>query len=671
MPRHYGRMRVPGSIIWATDLVERRDKRSGGKGKPSVTSYSYSASFAVALASRPITGIGRIWADGNLLRGAVGDLKAGGTMRLHTGERDQKPDPLIAAAEGAGRCPGFRGIAYAVFEDLKLGDFGNRIPALSFEVFGDEGGFTLQDVVGEVLEDVDATLNLPELAGISCEGPLAEVLAQLEPVYPMDCDACGDLLTIARARLSGVIALPEPAISVADGDFGGSEGHSRKRAPFAADAPEALRYYDVERDYQPGVQRAAGRPRPGQQRSIELPAALAAAGARALAEKAARRATWARETLSWRTSELDPAVAPGAIVTVPGETGRWRIVSWEWRSSGVELALQRVPPAEYVTAAATDPGRANPAADLATAPTALIAFELPWDGSGSGDTAALFAAVSSSGSGWTGAALYVDQGDGGLESLGTSGRSRSIAGFALAALAPSPPHLFDRSTQLFVELLAAEMVLPVATTRQLAMGANRALLGGELIQFAQAVPLGGRQWQLGGLLRGRAGTADAIEGHFAGEAFVLLDGTPLALDAAIVGASPTATIAAIGLGDSDPVVSAISCRGATLRPVSPVHPKSTPTAAGELMMSWTRRARGGWIWNDGVDTPLHEQSEAYQVSYGPPSAPLAIWQTFEPRLTLDAAALATLSAALPGGSFHVRQRGSYALSPALRLATLT
>ena len=215
------------------------------------------------------------------------------------------------------------------------------------------------------------------------------------------------------------------------------------------------------------------------------------------------------------------------------------------------------------------------------------------------------------------------------------------------------------------------MVLPVATTRQLAMGANRALLGGELIQFAQAVPLGGRQWQLGGLLRGRAGTEDAIEGHFAGEAFVLLDGTPLALDAAIVGASPTATIAAIGLGDSDPVVSAISCRGATLRPVSPVHPKSTPTAAGELMMSWTRRARGGWIWNDGVDTPLHEQSEAYQVSYGPPSAPLAIWQTFEPRLTLDAAALATLSAALPGGSFHVRQRGSYALSPALRLATLT
>ena len=52
--------------------------QGGGKGKPKVTTYSYTASFAVALASRPIAGIGRIWADGNLLRGAAGDLKTGG-----------------------------------------------------------------------------------------------------------------------------------------------------------------------------------------------------------------------------------------------------------------------------------------------------------------------------------------------------------------------------------------------------------------------------------------------------------------------------------------------------------------------------------------------------------------------------------------------------------------
>lgn len=137
--RQFGRMRVGGTIIWATDLVEHRETQGGGKGRPSVTSYSYSASFAVALSSRPLSGIGRIWADGNLLRGAAGDLKTGGTLRIYPGTGDQQPDPLLTAAEAPGGCPAYRGLAYVVFEDLQLGDFGNRIPALTFEVFADDG----------------------------------------------------------------------------------------------------------------------------------------------------------------------------------------------------------------------------------------------------------------------------------------------------------------------------------------------------------------------------------------------------------------------------------------------------------------------------------------------------------------------------------------------------
>ena len=47
--RHHGRMRAAGTIIWATDLVEHKDKKGGKKGQPSYTSYSYTTSFAVAL----------------------------------------------------------------------------------------------------------------------------------------------------------------------------------------------------------------------------------------------------------------------------------------------------------------------------------------------------------------------------------------------------------------------------------------------------------------------------------------------------------------------------------------------------------------------------------------------------------------------------------------------
>ena len=70
IPRHFGTMRAAGSIVWATDLVESSERSGGGKGRPATTTYSYSASFAVALSSRPIRRLGRIWADGKLLRGA-------------------------------------------------------------------------------------------------------------------------------------------------------------------------------------------------------------------------------------------------------------------------------------------------------------------------------------------------------------------------------------------------------------------------------------------------------------------------------------------------------------------------------------------------------------------------------------------------------------------------
>ena len=57
IPRIFGRMRVAGTVVWATDLKETRNREGGGKGQPSTTIYSYSACFAVALSSRRIQGI--------------------------------------------------------------------------------------------------------------------------------------------------------------------------------------------------------------------------------------------------------------------------------------------------------------------------------------------------------------------------------------------------------------------------------------------------------------------------------------------------------------------------------------------------------------------------------------------------------------------------------------
>lgn len=135
IPRLYGRARLAGQVIWATNYKEhvRRQTSGGGKGgggsSVTVTEYSYSVSFAVGLCEDAVTRIGRIWADGKPLS------LAGLTWRLHSGDEDQPPDPLIEAVEGADAAPAYRGTAYIVFENMDVTPFGNRIPQLSFEVF--------------------------------------------------------------------------------------------------------------------------------------------------------------------------------------------------------------------------------------------------------------------------------------------------------------------------------------------------------------------------------------------------------------------------------------------------------------------------------------------------------------------------------------------------------
>lgn len=396
IPRLFGRMRVPGTIVWSTDLVEHSHRQGGGKGRPSTNSYSYTVSFAVALSSRPILRLGRVWADGNLLRGAAGDLKAAGGMRVYLGRRDQPVDPLIAAAETHAGSPAYRGLAYVVFEDLDLTDFFNRIPALTFEVFADDTGFTLHDLVAPEIERIDADLPLTELAGLACEGSLVETLRLLDPLYPMTCDA-GDRLALGGARAGQApIGLGDPAIAVKDGEFGGASGFSRKRAPLPAVPPGALRYYDVDRDYLAGVQRAFGQAAPGAQQTIELPASMSASNARGLIEQLARRGDWSRDTLAWRGAELDPRVSPGSLVTTAEVPGTWRVDAWEWNENGTQLNLSRAAPTSFDLAASVpvDPGRTAATPDSATPATILDAFELPWNGIGSGDTPALFAAAS-------------------------------------------------------------------------------------------------------------------------------------------------------------------------------------------------------------------------------------------------------------------------------------
>jgi hypothetical protein len=127
----YGRMRVGGHVIWATEFKEEltvtQEPASGGSTR-TTHNYSYTISLAIALCEGEITGVHRAWADG------VEIPLRDHTIRVYPGTETQMPDPLMEAIEGAGQVPAYRGTAYIVIENLELARFGNRIPQFSFEV---------------------------------------------------------------------------------------------------------------------------------------------------------------------------------------------------------------------------------------------------------------------------------------------------------------------------------------------------------------------------------------------------------------------------------------------------------------------------------------------------------------------------------------------------------
>lgn len=128
LPRIYGAARIGGTLIWATRFKETRSTRRQGKLGPKVTEYSYYGNAAFALCEGEIAGIRRVWADGREVdREAI-------ELRVHTGAEDQAVDPLIAAKQGTGNAPAYRGVAYVVVENLDIGEYGNRIPQMQFEV---------------------------------------------------------------------------------------------------------------------------------------------------------------------------------------------------------------------------------------------------------------------------------------------------------------------------------------------------------------------------------------------------------------------------------------------------------------------------------------------------------------------------------------------------------
>jgi hypothetical protein len=631
-PLTYGTVRIAGNIIWSNGLIERRSEQTQGGKSGSVTtaSYSYFASFAVALAGREVADVKRVWADGKLLRTQDGTMLPGGQMRLYRGSEDQMPDALIEAAVGLDYAPAHRGAAYVVFDELPLADFANRIPNLTFEITAETNQSTTR--LDIIVEDILARCNIrrrevaKELASlqgfvISREASGRSIIEALAPLQALSLSDNAGILAVTPVVHDAAVHVFNAGLLGADtaSREADQSADERKLDP-ASNLPDEIqvRYADPLRDYQINLQRARRMTARTQIRqTIDLPAVLGADRAKQMAEQLLAKVWRERQKRHIRLSMAHVAVRPGETIRFSDRLyGYWLVQSAALEDGGVSIGLVPLSRADLASIAVADSGgipNQNPAPH---GPSLGYLLDVPPIENALPTAARLFAVAAGPSSGWRRTSLWLSTDQG--QSYGPAATLSRATVMGSTTLPPGVaiPGIWDERSSIEVELLNADMQLLSRPEAAVLAGGNLALVGKELLHFRFATALSGQRYRLRGLLRGIRGTEDYIGDHALNEPFVLLDPLPdvftvpplAAVDQLLASKSLSP-----GQGLGDVAAQSILLRGAALRPLSPVHGRQGLLANGDRDIKWIRRSRGGFEWLDGIDAPLAESSEQYRL----------------------------------------------------------
>jgi hypothetical protein len=624
--------RIAANLIWSTGLVETKTtEKQGGKGGgggSTSTTYSYSVDCAFALCRGPIVAVKRIWADGKLFRDEAGVQKQASDLRIYLGTETQLPDPTMQAALGVAACPAHRGMAYVVFEGLKLADFGNRLPNFTFEIEAHSDA-TVATVIGELCDAAGvpyldaARADYLDLRGYVLSRA-STVRASLEPLrsaFFFDVAEIEGELQFFPSDSTPVARIPRADLGAHQfGTDRPPDYEFRRVADVELPRQVTVQHLDPARDYQVNAQRSRrSTVNSDADISVDLPIALDASTAKSITERMLSMAWTRRDQFTHLLPIEYLHVEPGHKLVVGQADGRERTV----RVTRREL---RLPGSLLVecendgTAALSKVATAAPTVvptQTVSLPGATVAHLLDIPILRDGDDAAgFYVAADGASDGWAGAVLYRSPDGGTTYDAFVAITNGATIGATASALPVASPHYWDDASSVVVTLLGAGDTLESVTALQVLNGANAAVIGDEVVQFRTATLVGPGQYQLSGFLRGRKGTEDKIAGHAAGDRFILLTSATLfrpALEAGEVGIARSYKASSVGtlLADAPPFTFTHTARWA--KPYAPAHLKGTRNTGGDLAMTWTRRTRLEAPWSDGVDAPLGEATEDYQI----------------------------------------------------------
>ena len=622
IPLILGTCRSTGNVIWSTKFVEHAKTETqggkGGGGGVTTTTYSYTVSFAVGICQGPITAIGRVWADGKLV-----DL-AKYQHTVYIGGDTQTPDSWMEAVEGAGNVPAFRGLAYIVFKDLAIGDFGNRIPSFSFEVTRQIDNVkalveTVSLSAGLQYTDVDASdLEGLAITGISSAGDQTRrsIIEQLQAVFLFDAIERGGKIVFKRRNANTAYEIPD--------EYLGAYETSPPNEPYTLQYKDerelprrlTINYLSKDKDYQQGAMSAYRQiTQSKNEQTVSVQMVMADTDAKQLAEVRLFEEWQNRKTLSLTLSNQFGWLLPGDILKVPiqDQKQNFMITKTTYGKPGL-IKIEAVATTQqvYTFAQRVVDSETNPVIPASPGNVSMYLIDLPLL-PGESSAERVFAACTSDGA-FYGANLFRSNDGGGTWSYVGQVTQNAVVGTTITVLPPGNTVTWDEAST--VDITLSHGTLESRPAEDVLNHFNAALIGAEIVQFKQASLIAANTYRLSGLLRGRLGTEHEVGCHIANEPFLMLN----SLQSISFPTSEWHMDKLYRIGPSTlPVTNdkfrnyTVNLDGIGARPYSVCHVSGFRDGTGSLTVSWVRRARMNGDWKPYTDVPVGENSETYQV----------------------------------------------------------
>lgn len=549
-------------------------------------------------------------------------------LRVLPGTDDQEPDPYMQAKEGADATPAYRGECVVVIENFAIKDWGNRLPQFNFLVEKRK-----RQTVGEAIEEIVARsgVDIPvdagevrgNILGYAVAQPMS-IVEQLEPLmlaFNLNCvEDAGTLYFYNRSR--------ETVIDVEE-EWLGSAAEGSDDAPrpieFVDSASQevptevSVQYLDPSTNYQQGsqIERRVGLGSTRNVAQVNLPVCMQPAQARAVAARILWSAYPERVRARVQLPPSLPYLQEGDVLRVP-YAGDFELVRADTIDIGANgLTVVEGPLVEPQTyrslAAAGDSAMGSGPPPYSPPEVLLRLLDLPALRDEDAEAVGFYHAMSAEDpeAEWRGAKGYASV-DNLSFSLSFESSFEAVQGTCNTTLPAGPVGWWDRESVLDVTLVHG--VLEGASELEVLNGANRLLVGSEVVAFRDAEQLAPMQYRLTRLLRGLRGTEAAVATHGSGERAVLLSAGSIGwkpLAGALMGANRFYRAVGNG-GDVDAAASqTFAATGRTRVQFAPCRARGS-RSAGDLTVSWTRRSRAVTRLFGSYFPTLHS-AEAWEV----------------------------------------------------------